>query len=141
MGSAILVVLASGCSHTASTQGGIGYSDEVYNASNRASTLQSLSAGDTKPLSELLEFWLARDITLLHSRMSPGTLLPLEPRERSSALRTLVMLAVLNEKYPVAAWSTDKEVRHVLAWALVQDAELTRNIRARDWSKSLLRAQ
>jgi len=133
--------LLTACASTPNGVSPLGLSDEVYNASGRATTLQSIRANDVQPVRDQLEVWLAGDIKTLSSRMKAGSLMPLDAQQGAAALRTLVVLAILQEKYPVESWKSDPEVQTILAWALEQDAGLTKSIRARKWSHSLLRAQ
>jgi hypothetical protein len=135
----LCVLLLASCGSTPKDTGSFGYSDEVYNASNRAVTLQSLKARDVDPVQESLESWLAGDIKTLHSRLQTQSLVPFDAQQRAAALRTLVLLAVLQERYPVEVWNRDPEVAQALAWAVVQDSSLTAKIRARDFDRSLLR--
>ncbi len=137
----VYAALFTACANAPSGTSHLGCSDEVYNASSRATTLQSIRANDTQPVRDQLEVWLAGDIKALSSRMEAASLIPLDPQQRAAALRTLVVLAILQERQSVESWRSDPEIQKILAWALEQDAGLTKSIRARNWSSSLLRAR
>jgi hypothetical protein len=79
--------------------------------------LQELLASDVRVLSELLD----------HYKLSPD--------ERTRVQHLLTLIAVQNEKHPVAQWASDERVMAILNAALVANPEYAARVRARDWTK------
>ena len=110
--------------------------DEIAYAVVRSSVLHSLNVNDTNSLRELHETWLAGDIRSLWARVQPNSLFALTTQDRARAMRALRLLAVQNERYPVAVWNSDPEIVAILNASISDDQAQTAELRARNWQKS-----
>jgi hypothetical protein len=137
--SAASLVLFAGCTTTPNTPIAVRQSapagDEISYTIVRSSVLHSLNVNETRSLRELHESWLAGDIRSLWAKVQPNSLFALSTEDKARAMRALRLLAVQNERYPVATWNSDTEVAAILKAATADDPKQTAELRARDWSK------
>ena len=94
-------------------------------------TLHRIQINDIDGLRKSLEAWVAIDAkglweTIHDERASE------EDRDRGYAM--LRLMAVQNEKFPIATLSGDPEIAKILQAALAYDPAETERLRAQDWS-------
>jgi len=136
---AMLAVLC-GCSSTppkdhAAATGDYCVSLAQYNtftASARLETLHSIQRGDIAGLRSFLESTLALDVVVLGATADdPHT----TPEERGHVWALLRVMAIQNEKFPVAAMNADPKVMAIFKAAIADNPGKADQLRRQDWTK------
>ena len=132
---AIAFAMTSGCA-THTNESSISRREMVSrvnsSAISNASSLHLVNIGDISHLQEVLRDILYYDILALSDSL---TYQGISHDEREKIQKTLTLLAVQNEKFPVPKWTADAQIVAILNAALAQNAEFASQLRARNWTK------
>jgi hypothetical protein len=90
--------------------------------------------GEGDQLREHLQTILSYDVLALSDLLRHYNL---SADERVQVQRTLTLIAVQNEKFPIEEWKSDDRVMAILNAAVAEDPKYADEVRARNWSKPI----
>jgi hypothetical protein len=135
----ITIALAAGCASNADQSrrkpesvSGVDYL--TRGTTFRVMDLHLLNIGEGARLRRHLQNTLSADVLALSELLDQYNL---SADERTRVQQILTLIAVQNERFPVAAWQSDQRVMAVLNAALVDNAKYAEALRARNWSKPM----
>src|SRR5262249_55203040 len=108
-----------------------GVSYVTHEATFRFWYLRLLNIGEGDRLREWLQKTLSYDVLALSDLLQHYNL---SADERLRVQRTLTLIAVQNEKFPVEEWKSDDRVMAILDAAVAEDPKYADEVRARYWS-------
>jgi hypothetical protein len=132
------VTLAAGCASTdkplPEPEKVSGVSYLTQGATFRFWYLHQLNIDEGPRLREDLQRTLSYDVLALSEMLRHYNL---STDERARVQRTLTLIAVQNEKFPVAEWKSDDRVMAALNAAVAENPKYADEVRARNWSKPI----
>jgi len=101
-------------------------------AISHANALHLVQIHDTATLQKDLEGWLSIDIRALWLSIENKRT---SQKDRDSAYGMLRLIAIQNEKYPVAQWNRDPEITAIFKAAIANDPQHAALLRRQDWNQ------
>ena len=100
----------------------------------RIEYLHRVNIGDVDGLRSELQDWMVWDALAIWQLVQQGKLTPKQTEQAYDQLR---LMAIQQEKYPVAKWRDNTQLQDIFKAALEENTEHAASLRAKNWNRPM----